>query len=122
MTVANTLAYYITATITAVKFFIVQTPGIILITFFGVSLLKRLCKLDHSIDVNSNCLSVSKRGRFQKSTRKFTTKKYYEIADWLQMLQNFYPSSLTTLQNKLERLALARISNRVRVKQRIRSP
>ncbi len=31
MAVANTLAYYITATITAVKSFIVQAPGYILI-------------------------------------------------------------------------------------------
>jgi hypothetical protein len=32
MAVANTLAYYITATITAVKSFIVQTPGACIIT------------------------------------------------------------------------------------------
>jgi hypothetical protein len=32
MAVANTLAYYVTATITAVKSFIVQAPGVISFT------------------------------------------------------------------------------------------
>jgi hypothetical protein len=37
--VANALAYYDTATITAVKSFIVQAPGVNLINIFGVNLL-----------------------------------------------------------------------------------
>jgi len=37
--VANTLAYYDTATITAVKSFKVQAPGVDLIKLFGINLL-----------------------------------------------------------------------------------
>jgi hypothetical protein len=51
MEVANTLAYYDTATITAVKNFIVQGPGVNLIKLFWSKFNYTFCKLDHCHNV-----------------------------------------------------------------------
>jgi hypothetical protein len=57
MAVANTLAYYITATITAVKSFIVQAPGVI---FEPLNLGLRLESSTTELLGRSLCFSTSK--------------------------------------------------------------
>ncbi len=63
MEVANTLAYNGTATITDVKSFIVQTPGVFVSgKFFGVKLIVEYLNFIHpplSIRLVPNCFSVT---------------------------------------------------------------
>ncbi len=66
MEMTNTLAYYDTATITAVKCFIVQSPGIYLIKLFSTKFTHTFCELDHLINLSNICYIAMQWSNLQK--------------------------------------------------------
>jgi hypothetical protein len=60
MEVANTLAYYNAATITAVKCFIVQAPGVCIIKLFTAVINSVTSKASVFVKVNKKFLTISK--------------------------------------------------------------
>ncbi len=85
MAVANTLAYYITATIMAVKSFIVQAPGVDLTKLFRHKFPNTFCKLDHFKNISKFVAFLQKdlaykerereREREREGESKFMPKK-----------------------------------------------
>jgi len=82
--VANALAYYDTATITAVKSFMKLGPGVNLIKLFEHKFTHTFCKLDHFINISSICYIVMKRYSLHSRVCKFMPKKFYEIDSLLK--------------------------------------
>jgi hypothetical protein len=86
---ANTLAFYDTATITAVKSFIVQAPGVDLIKKFWCKFIYSFCRLDLFISIQKILLFI-KWLSFQKSVSKFTLKRFHEIGCWIKCHKTFH--------------------------------
>ncbi len=78
MEMANTLAYYDTATITAIKCFIVQSPGVYLIKLFSTKFAHTFCELDHFINLSNICYIAMKRTNLQKECVNLCQKSFYD--------------------------------------------